>query len=341
MKNEAYARSECKISSLLRRNWHIAVFVAVAACVNTLAQTPDSTTYSDAASWSTAVAAEVGAPTAINLQAISPLVSVSNISADVGSNGVELYQEGGQANGYNDNITLSFPSPVTAVGFDLGEYNNSGFQYVVTLSDGEDFTVSYTGTSTFFGVISDVPISTVTIGELLPYWASDYVQVQNLQLATVNYAPVSFPAQAMEGNLLLNPGATLKVGYDFTIPGSHPSAVVRFAPSQVSFSYSCPSSSGTGTLNVPIVAQTYTDPQGSSAWLPSGNQQSPSTFQGQVSVPDVCSGGEISFRAGGTFTGGICSTDNSDSVHLRWHYSGNGSAGGWSGTKSVTPISCQ
>jgi len=77
----------------------------------------------------------------------------------------------------------------------------------------------------------------------------------------------------------------------------------------------------------------YTSP----SWYPSGDQNSSLVYQGSIAVPDECSGGLVSFRAGGTFSTGISSTDTTDKVNVRWHYSGNGSAGGWSGTKSVVP----
>jgi hypothetical protein len=161
-----------------------------------------------------------------------------------------------------------------------------------------------------------------------------------LATPTFTYASLTFPMQAMEGDLKLSPGQTLEVGYDFTMPGNHPSATVNFSAGQVSFPYTCVSGSGTGTLIVPFGAETYTDNQNSSAWIPSGNQQDPSVFQGQIAVPNVCNGGEVQFQQGGAFTTGVCSTDSTDKVNARWHYSGSGSAGSWSGTQSVVPASC-
>lgn len=148
-------------------------------------------------------------------------------------------------------------------------------------------------------------------------------------------ASLSMGPQAMEGNLTLNPGSTLETGYDFTMPGSHPGANVSFVGARVTFEWRCASGPGSGTLIVPIADQSYTDPQNSSAWYPSGDQQS--AHQGSTSVPDVCAGGAVSFAAGGTFSTGITSNDTTGKVNVRWHYSGGGSAGGWSGTKSVVP----
>jgi hypothetical protein len=42
-----------------------------------------------------------------------------------------------------------------------------------------------------------------------------------------------------------------------------------------------------------------------SAWHPSGDQHSPLVYQGSVSVPDVCAGGQVRLDKGGTFTASI------------------------------------
>jgi hypothetical protein len=148
---------------------------------------------------------------------------------------------------------------------------------------------------------------------------------------------VTMGPQAMEGDLKVNPGDTLKVGYDFTMPGKHAAAIVSFKNSKVTFTYTCVSGPGSGTLVVGMSDQAYTVPQNSSDWFPSGDQHSPLVFQGSASVPNVCGGGMISLKKGGTFTTVIASTDHTDKVNIRWHYSANGSAGGWSGTQSVIP----
>lgn len=40
---------------------------------------------------------------------------------------------------------------------------------------------------------------------------------------------------------------------------------------------------------------------------------------------------------GGTFTADPQSTDTTNAIHVRWHYSANGTSGSWSGTASVVP----
>jgi hypothetical protein len=117
---------------------------------------------------------------------------------------------------------------------------------------------------------------------------------------------VSMGPQAMEGNLQLAPGATLKAGYDFTIPGNNNSVFVTFTSPAVTFNVKCASgmTPTTSTITVPMPIQTYNSTNGGS-WFPSGNQSSSLVYQGSISVPDVCNGGKVSFQNGGTFTATI------------------------------------
>jgi hypothetical protein len=113
---------------------------------------------------------------------------------------------------------------------------------------------------------------------------------------------ITIGPQAMEGNLLVKPGGTPRVGYDFTMPGSHPATTLGFFNTTVSFQAVCASGSGGGTISVKAPDQQYTDPLNSPSWYPSGNQQDPSVYQGSITVPDLCSGGTISLKQGGTFS---------------------------------------
>jgi DNA-binding beta-propeller fold protein YncE len=112
---------------------------------------------------------------------------------------------------------------------------------------------------------------------------------------------VTIGPQAMEGNLIVKPGDTLNVGYDFTMPGSHPAATLGFFNTTVTLQAACAPGTGGGTITVNVPAQQYTDPMNSSAWYPSGKQQDPSVYQGSISVPNLCGGGSISLKQGGTF----------------------------------------
>ena len=144
--------------------------------------------------------------------------------------------------------------------------------------------------------------------------------------------------QAMEGDLKVAPGDTLSVGYDFTMPGNHPQAAVSFLGGSVSFNATCVSGPGQGSIVVALADATYTDPQNSSAWYPSGDQHDASVYQGTTSIPDLCNGGLVRLQHGGTFTATVASTDETDKVNVRWHYSANGTSGSWSGTRGVVPV---
>jgi hypothetical protein len=148
---------------------------------------------------------------------------------------------------------------------------------------------------------------------------------------------VSMGPQAMEGDLKVNPGDMLSAGYDFTMPGTHAAASVLFTRAMVTFQAQCVSGSGGGTIVVAIPDSTSTDQANNSQWLPSGDQHSPLVYQGSIAVPNLCAGGQLTLKSGGTFTAQLQSTDTTDKVNIRWHYSANGSAGGWSGTASFIP----
>jgi len=108
--------------------------------------------------------------------------------------------------------------------------------------------------------------------------------------------------QAMEGDLKVSPGTTLKAGYDFTVPGNKSTFSLTVGNPQVVFSVACVSgaapSSPTLTVSMPMATYTVVG----SAWYPSGDQHSPLVYQGSVIVPDLCGGGQVRLQQGGTFT---------------------------------------
>jgi len=208
---------------------------------------------------------------------------------------------------------------------------------------------TYSSPFTLFATVAYGPTSSATPTQHVDFAGSGTVTLVveansnplgPLQIKSLNYTfatLLSMGPQAMEGDLTLNPGTILEAGYDFTMPGNHPAATVSFVGAKVTFAWKCVSRPGSGTLVVPIPDQSYEDTQNSPSWYPSGEQNTLLVYQGSVAVPNVCNGGPVSFQAGGTFTTGVSSTDTTDKVHVRWHYSGNGSAGGWSATASVVP----
>jgi hypothetical protein len=149
--------------------------------------------------------------------------------------------------------------------------------------------------------------------------------------------PISMGPQAMQGDLKVSPGTVLMAGYDFTIPGSHPQITVQLANARVVFEAQCVSGGDAGTIVVVLGGGAITVPENSSAWYPSGDQHSPLVYQGSVIVPDLCGGELITLRQGGTFSAVLLASNTTRSVHVRWHYSANGSSGSWSGTGSFHP----
>lgn len=145
--------------------------------------------------------------------------------------------------------------------------------------------------------------------------------------------------QAMEGNLQIHPGDTIKAGYDFTMPGAHAAAQVTVDNASITMAVTCSNGATPPAITLALPVQTYSDPAGSPSWYPSADQSSAAVYQGSVTAPDLCAGGIMSDANGPTFNATIFSTDTSDKVNFRFHYSDN-TAGSWSATitASVTPI---
>ena len=116
---------------------------------------------------------------------------------------------------------------------------------------------------------------------------------------------VKIGPQAMEGDLKVNPGTTLKAGYDFTLPGNHNAYTALVVNPQVVFQADCVSGApaSPATFSVAMANQMYqvTD----DSWYPSGDQSSSLVYQGSTSVPNVCSGGQVRLDKGGTFSATI------------------------------------
>ena len=109
----------------------------------------------------------------------------------------------------------------------------------------------------------------------------------------------------MQGDLKVAPGATLKAGYSFTLPGNKSSLSVTFNNPKVVFVVRCVSgrtpSASTLTVNMPDQTYSVLDAR----WLPSGNQQSSSVYQGSISMPNLCAGGNVRLDKGGVFSAGV------------------------------------
>ena len=139
---------------------------------------------------------------------------------------------------------------------------------------------------------------------------------------------------SMEGNLPIAANSTVQAGYDFTMPGNHPDAHVTFTNGSVTVQVICPDNS-VHPLTISLPTQTIDDPLNSGAWFLSGDQKSSLVYQGST-VSSLCGSQSGYAPKGATFTAQVCSDDAVNKVNVRFHYSDN-SAGGWSGTKSITP----
>ncbi len=111
--------------------------------------------------------------------------------------------------------------------------------------------------------------------------------------------------QAMEGDLKVSPGTRLEVGYDFTLPGNHASFSLTVSTPRVVFAVACLSGTtpSARTFTVAMPARTYRVT--SDQWYPSGDQSSPLAYQGSITVPDLCGGGQLRLDQGGTFTASV------------------------------------
>jgi hypothetical protein len=120
-----------------------------------------------------------------------------------------------------------------------------------------------------------------------------------------NCGNFSMGPQSMEGDLKVSPGDTLEAGYDFKVNGGASSVTVSNA--QVLFTVRCVdgSSPTQGTFAVTMPDQTY--PINGGDWTPSGDQHSPLVYQGSISVPDLCHGGQLRLDKGGTFSATLLS----------------------------------
>lgn len=116
---------------------------------------------------------------------------------------------------------------------------------------------------------------------------------------------VSIGPSAMDGNLTVQPGTTLRAGYDFTLPGTKNATTLTVGRPGAVFAVQCASGAAptANTLTVPMPTQSYA--VNGVKWLPSGDQSDPSTYQGSVTVPNLCGGGALSLSRGGTFTASL------------------------------------
>jgi hypothetical protein len=115
---------------------------------------------------------------------------------------------------------------------------------------------------------------------------------------TCDGSALTIGPQAMEGDLKLAPGTTLTAGYDFTIPGNNATLTLTFNNPRVVFALRCVSGAGPSQSTLTVPMSTTTSTVKDSAWYPSGDQHSPLVYQGSVTVPNVCAGGQVTAGQG-------------------------------------------
>jgi hypothetical protein len=131
----------------------------------------------------------------------------------------------------------------------------------------------------------------------------------------------------------IRPGDSFRVGYDFTIPGNKSPVTVTWSNPQAVVSFTCPGGgSGSFTIPMPNYSVTVSD----SAWYPSGDQHSALVYQGSITAPDGCGGGQVMKQQKiATFTADVTSSPSGVKVSYRFHDVDNNASGSWSSTQSV------
>jgi hypothetical protein len=104
----------------------------------------------------------------------------------------------------------------------------------------------------------------------------------------------------------VNPGSTLKLGYDFHQANKPAFTLMVFNPS-ISLTYKC--GSGPTQTFVPSASNpetwtggTYHAPANNPEWIPTQNKDDASGFQGTLTVPALCGAGNPVTFTGGTFS---------------------------------------
>lgn len=137
-----------------------------------------------------------------------------------------------------------------------------------------------------------------------------------------------------DSRLVIEPGKTAIAGYNFKIPGNHPTTDLILLNGAVTIHVTCPDNTIQNVV-IPLKLQTYTDPMNSSAWYPTSIQSDPAGFQGSVQVPlTLCGGQNGVATTGATFSGDFSSIPEAQCPNVRFHYQMEPIGGGanWSNT---------
>ena len=151
-------------------------------------------------------------------------------------------------------------------------------------------------------------------------------------------APTVSILSKTDAGMVLTPGDLIDLGYVFTISGKHPATTVAVAAASVTFHVVC----GNGAeqdLYIALPAAPYVVPANYTGWTPAGGQSDPAVYQWQEAALAPCGPGEtFKPKNGATFEARI-TADQNVKINVKFHWRANGSAGGYSSTKTVTPLS--
>lgn len=150
------------------------------------------------------------------------------------------------------------------------------------------------------------------------------------------------PAQGANEGVTGMAGDTVRAGYDFTVPGSDTTTVmVLNAYEQLTVSCANGATPTQSSISVPMPNATYTAPfQSSQGWVPSGDQSSLLTYEGSLTLPNLCGGGTIRVgQPGQMLFAAQVESNGTSSLNFRSHYNDGAlsKSGSWSATKGVTP----
>jgi hypothetical protein len=157
-----------------------------------------------------------------------------------------------------------------------------------------------------------------------------------------SFGEVSAPGKPM-GHMSINAGDTIAAGYSLTMPGPHPASSISLLGGTVSLPVSCspgPKSSPIGWITVGLFNGPYAVAAGANQPFPTGDSNSPASYQGTTVAPDLCSGNPMYEPSPATYTGEVVSSDQTDPIQVKLHYTdlGQNLKADWGPPTKVTPV---
>ncbi|HUR20791.1 MAG TPA: hypothetical protein VMZ90_08275 [Vicinamibacterales bacterium] len=138
-----------------------------------------------------------------------------------------------------------------------------------------------------------------------------------------------------DAGMVLTPGDLIDFGYVFTINGKHPATTVQVEGTTLTFQVVCGDGSQQ-SFTLPFLGAAWPVAENYTGWTPAGAQQDPAVWYGQGVASDVCGGGTYKPKNGATFQA-VITADQNVKINVKFHWRANGSAGGYSSTKTVVP----